>query len=303
MRFTIYTMIERNVSLREYTTIRIGGTALYFAKLKKEEELSHCLEWAKDRGVEVFILGRGANTILGDFDGLVINTRKLSGVEVRREGEGLYVRAMCGTPTWELVKLALSENLEGIYKLAGFPASVGGAVAMNAGAFGYEIKDDLLSVRFLGWDGKVYMASKEELDFSYRKSPFPELGAVLSAEFFFRRAQGDVKREYERIRKKRMATQPINMPTSGSTFKNPEGDYAGRLLEKVGMKGYRVGDVAFSDLHANFLVNLGRASFHDVLKILEEAKRRVYEAFGIILEEEVRLVESGSFDGRKVSGT
>ncbi len=295
------TLIKKNVSLREYTTIKIGGKAKYLAKPRSERELIDCVRWAADKGLSVFILGRGANTIMGDFDGLVINTRNLTKIQIREEKEGFYVRAQCGVPLWELVKLALSENLEGIYKLGGFPATVGGAVAMNAGAFGYEIKDNLASVKFLGWDLEIYTGCNEDFSFSYRSSPFPELGLVLSVEFFFRRSPKSVKQEYERIRQKRIMTQPINMPTSGSTFKNPAGDYAGRLLEMVGMKGYRVGDVAFSNFHANFLVNLGEASFHDVIRILEEAKKRVYETFGIVLEEEVRLVASSSVDGREVS--
>jgi len=199
-----------------------------------------------------------------------------------------------------VVKLGVELNLEGIYRLAGFPASVGGAVAMNAGAFGFEVSKALKEVLFLDWEGNIQRISRKDLEFSYRKSPFPERGMVLEAVFEFKKAKGSVREEYEGIKNKRKATQPINMPTCGSTFKNPEGNYAGYLLERVGMKGYRVGGVAFSNLHANFLINLGKGSIDEVYKILEEAKRRVYEEFGIKLEEEVRIIESGSPYGRKV---
>jgi len=173
---------------------------------------------------------------------------------------------------------------------------------MNAGAFGYEISQHLVEVVFIDWEGRLQIAKKEDLHFSYRKSLFPELGIVLMATFEVPTAMHKVEEEFERIRKKRKQTQPINMPTSGSTFKNPQGEYAGRLLEKVGMKGYRMGDIAFSELHANFLVNLGRGSYKQVVKIIQEAKKRVFEEFGIVLEEEVRLVEGCGAYGRKVCG-
>ncbi len=294
-------MIETNVPLKEFTTIKVGGIAKYFARPKDKKDLVEYLKIANDKGINVYILGKGANTIFGDFDGVVLHTKHLGEIQIKELERGLYVKAQCGVSLANLIKLALSQNLEGIYRLVGFPATVGGAVAMNAGAFGYEIKDNLLSVEFLDWEGNLQVANAKDLEFLYRKSPFPDNGILLSAEFFFYFAQKPIKEEYEKIKEKRVKTQPINMPTSGSTFKNPQGDYAGRLLELVGMKGYTLGDIGFSNLHSNFLVNLGNATFQDVKRIIKEAKRRVYETFGIELQEEVKLVESGCFDGWKVA--
>ncbi|MCS7262302.1 MAG: UDP-N-acetylmuramate dehydrogenase [Aquificaceae bacterium] len=288
------------MKLKTLTTIGIGGTASWFAEPIDVSELRECLRFALDNSLEVFPLGRGANTIFGDFDGLVLSTRRLKGIKVERKEKALRVEVMAGTPLSELVNLSLRENLEGFYRLAGFPATVGGAVAMNAGAFGYETSRHLVELEFMDWESRVHAVKASELEFSYRSSPFPEMGIVVSAVFELPFCAGSVREEYQRVVSRRKSTQPINVPTSGSTFKNPPGDYAGRLLEKVGMKGYRVGDVAFSDLHANFLVNLGNGSYTQVVKILEEAKRRVYEEFGITLQEEVKLVESGCADGRKV---
>jgi len=294
--------IQKSVKLSPFTTIKVGGIAKYFSQPTDEEELKHAIFFAQDKGLEVFPLGRGANTIFGDFDGLVLSTANLRGIEIENRDEYFLIRAKAGTPLSELVKLSLEENLEGFYRLGGFPATVGGAVAMNAGAFGYEISQHLVEVVFIDWEGRLQIAKKEDLHFSYRKSLFPELGIVLMATFEVPTAMHKVEEEFERIRKKRKQTQPINMPTSGSTFKNPQGEYAGRLLEKVGMKGYRMGDIAFSELHANFLVNLGRGSYKQVVKIIQEAKKRVFEEFGIVLEEEVRLVEGCGAYGRKVCG-
>ncbi|RMH80460.1 MAG: UDP-N-acetylmuramate dehydrogenase [Acidobacteria bacterium] len=296
-------MILRGVSLSPYTTIGIGGIGSYFALPKDLEELRYVLDFAKDRGLSIFPLGRGANTIFGDFDGLVVSMKNFRELRVKERDNLFYVWAGSGVPLKELVRIALKEDLDGMYKLAGFPATVGGAVAMNAGAFGYEISQHLKRVIFLDWDGQIQTANREELTFAYRSSPFPELGIVVNAEFVFPKADYRTKQEYSVIRSRRKATQPINLPTCGSTFKNPPGEYAGRLLEKVGMRGYRVGGVSFSEKHANFLVNLGGGTYEQVVRILEEAKKRVYEEFGIELQEEVRLVESGSPYGWKVCGT
>ncbi len=297
-------MIIRNkVRLSSFTTIKVGGIARYFSQPADEKELRCAMLFAKDKGLEVFPLGRGANTIFGDFEGLVLSTSNFRGIGVKREDTHFLIRAKAGTPLSELVKLSLEENIEGFYRLGGFPATVGGAVAMNAGAFGYETSQHLVEVLFMDWEGRIQSAKREDLHFSYRKSPFPELGIVLLATFKVPVCKHKVEEEFELIRRKRKQTQPINMPTSGSTFKNPEGEYAGRLLEKVGMKGFRIGDIAFSELHANFLVNFGSGTYQEVVRIIQEAKRRAFEVFGIVLEEEVRLVEGCSAYGRKVCGT
>ncbi|MDW8433785.1 MAG: UDP-N-acetylmuramate dehydrogenase, partial [Aquificaceae bacterium] len=298
----MFTTIQKRVELKGFTTIGIGGVASWFAEPKTVPEVKICVEFSSDKSLEVFPLGRGANTIFGDFGGLVLSMRGLRGMRVERKDGALRIEVLAGTQLHELVNLSLRENLEGFYKLAGFPATVGGAVAMNAGAFGYEVSKHLLEVEFLDWEGRLHRVKASELEFSYRSSPFPKLGIVVSAVFEIPFCQGSVREEYQAIVSKRKKTQPINMPTSGSTFKNPVGDYAGRLLEKVGMKGYKVGDVAFSEVHANFLVNLGGGTYQQVVKIIHEAKRRVYEEFGVNLEEEVKLVESGSAYGWKVSG-
>ncbi len=289
--------VERNVPLAPYTSVRIGGLASFMYFPENYKDVSMVIEEAKYKGLPLFVLGRGSNTIFGDYKGVVINMRKLKGLEVSCRERNCHVIAECGVFLSELIKISLELNLDGIYKLAGFPATVGGAVAMNAGAFGYETSKNLKRVLFVKWDGEIQELEKEDLDFSYRSSPFPEMGIVLRAEFEFNLSPLNVMEEYTYIKEKRKGTQPINMFTCGSTFKNPKGDHAGRLLEKVNMKGYRVGDVAFSDVHANFLVNLGNGKFKDVIKLTSEAKRRVYEEFGINLEEEVRLVESCSTYG------
>ena len=295
-------LLEKNFPLKNLTSIKIGGRALYYAEPRNLKELSELIKFSQAQDIPLFILGNGSNTILGDIKGAVIHTKNLSGLKLHRRNGKLTVEVLSGTPLREIIKLAVKENLKGIYKLLGFPASVGGAISMNAGAFGVEISEFLKEVYFLSWEGEPIKASRKELEFSYRKSPFPELGIIYKAVFEFEVSGEPILADYNRIRKIRKEKQPINLPTSGSTFKNPEGDYAGRLLEKAGLKGFKLRELAFSEKHANFLVNLGNASFSEAKDLIDLAKEKVYDAFGVILKEEVKLIESSRSDGWKVLG-
>jgi UDP-N-acetylmuramate dehydrogenase len=290
----------RNVGLAELTSIGVGGRADYLAFPESPEDVRKAVLFAREKDIPLYVLGGGSNTIFGDIRGLVLSTEKLSGWDFIEENGKLVVRVLSGTPLKEVVNLSLKKNLSDIYKLLGFPASVGGAVAMNAGAFGVEISSFLKRVLFMDWDGNMIEADATDLRFSYRSSPFPELGILISCTFELKPSQKPVLEEFKRIRSLRKNTQPINRPTSGSTFKNPYPMYAGELLERVGMKGYRVGGVSFSRKHANFLINHGGGSFKDVIGLIGEAKRRVWEEFGVHLEEEVRLIESGGHNGWEV---
>ncbi|WP_457601612.1 UDP-N-acetylmuramate dehydrogenase [Hydrogenivirga sp.] len=292
--------LGRDVDLSRLTTIRIGGKAKLFAEPETPEELRELILFSRDRDIPLYILGGGSNTILGDINGLVVSMRKLSGLSVSESNSRFVLNVFAGTPLREVIALSVRENLRDVYKLVGFPATVGGAVAMNAGSFGVEFSQFLKRVSFVSWSGELQEVSVEELSFSYRASPFPSEGVVVSCLLELERSEEPVGDEFTRIRKLRKESQPIDKPTSGSTFKNPYPEYAGALLERVGMKSYRAGGVSFSEKHANFLVNHGEGKFTDVLTLLSEAKRRVYEEFGIELEEEVRLVEDSGADGWKV---
>ncbi|WP_461831622.1 UDP-N-acetylmuramate dehydrogenase [Aquifex sp.] len=292
--------VRHNFPLKELTTIKVGGKALYYIEPQNLRELKEAIEFTKAYDIPLFILGNGSNTIFGDIKGVVINTSRIRGIKVRNERVHFFIEALCGTPLREIVRLSLSENLGGIYKLLGFPASVGGAVSMNAGAFGAEISDFLEEVYILSWEGELVRYKREEINFSYRCSPFPEKGVVFKAVFRLKKTTENVRERYTRIRETRKKSQPINLPTSGSTFKNPEGSYAGKLLEQAGLKGFRLKEAGFSRKHANFLINYGNASFSEIKELIDIAKEKVYEHFGIKLSEEVKLVESSGNNGWKV---
>ncbi|RLJ70352.1 UDP-N-acetylmuramate dehydrogenase [Hydrogenivirga caldilitoris] len=290
----------KNYNLSKLTTIRIGGKAKFFAQPADFNELRELILFSREKDIPIYVLGGGSNTIFGDIGGLVISLRKLTGMKVERKGEVFLIESLAGTPLREIVSLSVKENLDGLYRLVGFPATLGGAIAMNAGAFGVEISSFVRRVIFVDWNGEIKEKNSEEIEFSYRSSPFPREGLVLSCLLELPRSDTPVEGEFKRIREKRKRTQPIDKPTSGSTFKNPYPLYAGELLERVGMKSYRIGDVSFSEKHSNFLINHGEGRYGDVLKLVNEAKRRVYEEFGVRLEEEVRFIEDSGVDGWKV---
>lgn len=280
-------MIKKyNVDLREYSTIKIGGigSTMFFPE-NQEEFLDIYKKHIKDN---VYILGKGSNTIFGDYKGIIVNTKYFSTIDIKEKNNTFYIKASAGIPLKEIIKLSVENNLEGIYRLSGFPASVGGATCMNAGAYGVEIFDFIKGVWYIE-DGEIRYKKKEEIDYSYRHSEF-DGKIVLYTEFVLKKSTENVRALVQEINQKRYANQPLNILTSGSTFKNPKDAYAGKLLEEVGLKGYRIKDIGFSDKHANFLINYQNASFEDVKHILEYAKEKVYKAFNIILEEEIKLI-------------
>jgi UDP-N-acetylmuramate dehydrogenase len=279
-------IINKNADLKDFTTIKIGGVGSYMFFPENEKEFLDI--YKKYKNDKLYILGKGSNTIFGDFNGVLINTKYFYDVKIQETKEGILVKASAGVPLKDLIKLSIENNVEEFYKLIGFPASIGGAIAMNAGAYGVEIFDFIKGVWFIDEEEIIYKP-KEEIFYTYRKTEF-ENKPVLYGEFLFRKSHQDIKPLAQTINQKRIEAQPLNMPTSGSTFKNPKGNFAGKLLEAVGLKGYRIKDIGFSQKHANFLINYQNASFQNVIDILSIAKEQVYKAFNIILEEEIKLI-------------
>ncbi len=279
-------IINKDVDLKELTTIKVGGVCSYMVFPENEEEFLNIYKKHKDDNP--YILGKGSNVVFGDFRGVIINTKHFYDVKISETKEGILVKASSGVPLKDIIKIVVENNLEGFYKLIGFPASVGGAIAMNAGAYGVEVFDFIKGVWCIEDDEIVYKP-KEEIFYTYRKTEF-ENKPVLYGEFLFRKSTEDVKALAQSINQNRMKAQPLNMPTSGSTFKNPAGNFAGKLLDMAGLKGYKLKDIGFSQKHANFLINYKSATFQEVLDIINIAKEKVFKAFNIMLEEEIKLV-------------
>ncbi len=282
--------LERNVSLAQHTTFRIGGTVSYFIQPESVEEVAQAIRFAREHDLRIHVISNGSDTIFPDYHmhALVIRMDKLEGIRFVSEDT---VEVLAGE---SLPKLAIemeARGLSGFEYLFGIPGKVGGAVAKNAGAYGLEIKDILLSVKLVSWNGELMEVEAKHLNLRYRESDVLRYGIVVSATFKLRKDDiNEIEERRKTFSRRRMQTQPYGVHTAGCMFKNPKGHSAGKLLESVGMKGERKGDIVISTKHANFFINVGNGRSEDVLYLMELAKRRVYETYGILLEEEVVVV-------------
>jgi UDP-N-acetylmuramate dehydrogenase len=281
--------IARDAPLAARTTIRVGGPADLLVRPADPDALAELLRCARELGIPLHVLGGGANTLVADAGvrGIVVRLpADLAGEAAH--GETLVLGA--GQPTSRLWVRGHALGLVGMEFIAGIPGTLGGALAMNAGTKLGEMKDVVRRVEVATADGAGFLEAAA-LGFAYRTCRLPP-GAVASrVEFALRR--GDVagsERVMQEDRERRRRTQPLDRPNFGSTFRNPPGDHAGRLVEAVGLKGHRIGGALWSDVHANFVVNAGGATARDVLALVNLARSRVKESFGIVLEPEVRLV-------------
>jgi UDP-N-acetylmuramate dehydrogenase len=279
-----------NWPLAKLTSFRIGGPADLFLTVESEAELSAAIAAAVANHVAVFCLGAGTNLLVSDrgVRGLVLRL----GDGFRKIGiSGTNVTAGAAVEFCMLVETVVERGLEGLEFGEGIPGTVGGGLVMNAGAFGGEMSRVVRLVHGVTAEGEPLALSKEQVNFSYRRAGLPSRFVITWADFELAAGDRDQLRErVASIRAKRAQRQPHGVPNAGSIFKNPPGNFAGRLLEGVGIKGVRLGDAAFSKQHANFIVNLGNARAADVRALIELARNKVKENSGIVLEPEVKLV-------------
>ena len=276
--------------LSKHTSFRIGGPAELIVCPRYEDELIVCLGLCRSLGIKPRILGGGTNILAPDegLPGVVILTRGLDALTRISDTE---IEGGCGLSLARLAVFAQRLGLTGLEFAHGIPGTVGGGMYMNAGAYGGEMVQVAVSVRFLNPDGTVETVEGENMGLSYRHSAFMEReGIILSARF--RLTPGDPEAILARMRElseKRRASQPLDLPSAGSTFKRPVGGYAAALIQNSGLKGFRVGDAAVSTKHSGFVVNLGRATAADVLELVRQVQAKVEADSGIRLEPEVRL--------------
>ena len=281
---------EREVPLSRYTSFRIGGPARRMAFPQNGEQLILLLSQARDLSARPFVLGNGTNVLVrdGGLRGLtIVLGEPMSGVRI----EGRRVTAQAGALLSRVGREAQRAGLQGMAALSGIPGSVGGAAAMNAGAYGSEMKDVLTRVLALE-NGQPVWLDADALALSYRDSLILRHGLiVLAAEFELQGGDPDaIQAEMADYAARRREKQPLNMPSAGSTFKRPAGHFAGALIEGAGLKGYRVGGAQVSELHAGFVVNAGGATARDVLALMDDVRRIVFEQTGVTLEPEVRVI-------------
>ena len=282
--------VRYNEPMSKHTSLCIGGPAEAMAWPENSEEVSKLRAAAHKNGAPVFVLGKGTNLLVldGGIQGLVINIAKLDWL---KKEDAVTVRAGAGTPLPRLANFSADEGLSGLEFAAGIPGTVGGAVFMNAGAYGYEIKDVLHKIRVVMEDGKVSEVGHEEMDRGYRHGGLPEGSAVTEA--WFKLTLGDaeaIKARASDYIAKRKASQPLSARSAGSCFKNPPGQKAWKLIEAAGLKGTRVGGAQVSDKHSNFLINAEGATAKDFRALMELVKKTVKEKMDVELEPEVRIV-------------
>lgn len=279
----------RDVPLSELTSFRVGGNARLVLRPGSCEELKRAVDLAKETGVRLALLGKGTNVLASDsgFDGLVLRFDTPLHAPVY---DGTRVIACCGTSLTQLARETVRKGLSGLETLCGIPGTVGGACAMNAGAYGGEIKQVLKRIRLYRNGTDAWVDVKDE-DLGYRRSTFSFPDAIaLEAEFLLKPDDGTAFDVMQQCMEKRREKQPLEFPSAGSTFKRPEGHFAGALIEQCGLKGYTIGGAQVSEKHAGFLVNVGGATEADVSALIAHVQKTVLERTGVLLEPEVKRI-------------
>ena len=302
-------ILSENEPMCKHTSFKVGGPARYFVKAENADDLKEAFALAREKALPYFILGNGTNLLVADkgFDGIVITLAgKFS--EINDLGNGAF-HVGAATPLGRFARNAMKQGFAGIHKLAGIPGTLGGAIYMNAGAYGQEIGTCCTTVTTIDTDGNTREYTASECGFGYRQSAFQKNKAIILAATFqlpAASAEGktvaDLEAELAECMAKRKASQPLNMPNAGSTFKRLSAGAAdtptqiapGYYIEQTGLKGYRMGGAEVSTVHANFIVNAGGATASDIKQLSEFVQQKVAEKFGIQLHREIILL--GEFE-------
>lgn len=281
--------VKLDEPMKKHTTFRIGGNAKYFVMPDSVEMLQKVLHLCREKQIPYFILGNGSNLLVSDsgYDGMIIQLFK-NFSEITIDGE--VVRAKAGALLSKIAARVLEEQLSGFEFAAGIPGTVGGAITMNAGAYGGEMKDIVEEVTVLDEQGQIRTLKKENLELGYRTS-------ILQKEFYialevvFRLTKGEktaIKARMDELKELRIQKQPLEFPSAGSTFKRPEGNFAGKLIMEAGFRGYQVGGAKVSDKHCGFVINAGDATAADVLELTGQIQKKIWDDTGIKLELEIQ---------------
>lgn len=283
--------IIENADMSRYCTYKAGGSARYLISVENIEELREALKMAKEKKLDSFILGRGSNVLVrdGGYDGIII---RLSGEFTLIESTQNVITAGAAATNVEVCVLARDEGLSGIEFMHGIPGSIGGAVFMNAGAYGSEICDYVDEVTFMDEDYNVVAKPSKDIDFGYRHTEFMDGGGIIiSVKLRLTPSSADaVASKMDALLSKRTSKQPMNYPSCGSVFKRPLGGYAAKLIEDAGLKGASIGGAEVSTKHSGFIINKGEATANDITDLIKLVQKRVKKNSGIDLETEVRII-------------
>jgi len=285
--------VTENEKMSAHTTFRIGGPADLFVRPATAEAAAEAIRYCRREGLAYEVIGNGSNLLVGDggIRGVVIQLgRNFASIEA--DAEQAVIRAQAGATLAAISQRAASMGLTGLEFASGIPGTLGGAVAMNAGAYGGEMKLVVSEATVLDRDGEVRTLPGMELQFGYRTSRVLTEGLIV-LEVKLQLTPGNpvqIRETMEDLKERRTSRQPLDRPSAGSTFKRPAGNFAGKLIQESGLMGYRVGDAMVSDKHAGFVVNMGQATAADVAQLISNVQAKVYDRTGVKLEPEVRLV-------------
>lgn len=275
--------------MSRHTTFRVGGPADFFVTPKVKEEVRDVIRICKEAGMPYYIIGNGSNLLVSDagYRGVIVQIYKEMN-EVKVEGD--LVKAQAGALLSGIAAKALGAELSGFEFASGIPGTIGGACVMNAGAYGGEMKDVLESVTVLTGKGKIIELGRNELELGYRTSVIAKKGyIVLGAALKLERGDGEkIKTYMDELKEKRVTKQPLEYPSAGSTFKRPEGYFAGKLIEDAGLRGFQVGGAQVSEKHCGFVINRDHAAAADIMELMRQVQIRVKENSGVDLEPEVK---------------
>lgn len=281
--------VIKNAQMKEYSNMKVGGIAKELIFVEEKNELKEIIDTRKN----IFILGNGTNTLIydGNLDISFVSIKKLQKISVEEKNKNFdLVRVESGLDLDDLIKFMEENNYTGLENITGIPGSVGGLVNMNGGAYGTEIFDCIEEVEVCKNDGKIEKIKTKDLHFKYRTTEIKEnrwivISALFKFKFGFDHAASEDKREQRKVK------HPLDLPNLGSTFKNPKGKFAARLISDAGLKGYQVGGARISEKHPNFVTNVGNATFNDVISVIEHVKEVVFEKFNIELNTEIIILK------------
>ena len=284
--------VKLNEDMSCHTTFKAGGRAEYFISAKNPESIYGAIKLAEKENIDYFILGKGSDTLFRDsgFNGFVISTAQFM-TEIKVSGN--IIKAQAGASLAHLCMTACENSLTGLEFAYGIPGSVGGAVFMNAGAYGGEMKDIIKSVTYLDKDGRIITKNRGSLDLSYRHSFFSDNPGcvIISCEVELKKGvQSEIKSKMDDLTERRRSKQPLEYPSAGSAFKRPEGYFASKLIDDCGLRGVSVGNAQISEKHTGFIINKGGATADDIIGLIKLAQKTVFEKTGVRLEPEIRII-------------
>ena len=285
-----YGIVLENFNLKDITTLGVGGIARFLVRPYSYVDLASLLDYLDDHDMKYYVLGNASNVILDDnyFDGVIIKLDEFNSIDI----DGSIVTAGAGVMLPKLVNVCLQKNLISLAPFSMIPGTIGGSVVGNAGAYGHEIMEYVKEVKVIDKENKIKTIGKDDISFGYRYTSLKDNYIVLSVTFICEKGNPiEVLSDIQARNEKRKDTQPLDKPSVGSIFRNPDGGYAGEIIERLGFKGQKIGGAKVSEKHANFIINDGNATFNDFVELIDKIKKEVKEKENINLVLEPTIVK------------